>query len=322
MKDPLRDKQGRRRSDAPPQKSDKPKPGGYTLSERDYRVLQVLHLCGGRLTTPILFRFLKRERLYKNIKSLQKRLKELRQELLLIDWPPEQFLTNRPWENPLVHQITPKAVTLLKERGLWFKNAPSPKGFYKHQLMVSCAYASYWLDALDAGLQFVPQHLLQFQKIIRPGEKGVYIKPDAMMLIYLEDGKPRLVFFEADRDTEAGYSENDEVASWTRKVRRYQWLIDDGTYRKYIEVPEECRAQVHALTVSHLMKDRILKEVARFYPKKCSFIFVHATDAFGYVFRPPKVVPILSAIWERYNVDAFRFITPQQDPVHSEIAPI
>jgi hypothetical protein len=319
MKDPLKDKQGRRRSSAPVQPSDKPKPGGYTLNDRDLRLLQFLHLAGGRLTTPILFRFAKREGLYRNIKSLQKRLKEWRQELRLTDWPPEQFLTIEPWANPLVHQITLEGKKVLQDAGLYFDKAPSPRGFYKHQLMVACAYACYWLDALDNDLPFVPQHLLTFNKITVNNKRVI---PDAMFMICLQDKKPRLIFFEADRDTEAGYSEDEEAQSWTRKIKAYKSLISDGLYRQFVEVPDECRAQLHVLTVSHLMKDRILKEVARAYQKDCKYIFVHATPSFGIVFRPPKNIEVLSAVWERHNASAFRFVTPQQEPVHSEIAPI
>ena len=300
----LRDTVGRRRRNAKRQPTTP-----LTLSTRDIELLSFIHRFGGMLTTPIIARYAKVAGIYRNPYSVEKRLRDLYHETGYIDRPIEQRQIEYPERFPLVHRISEAGERYLKDKGLFLDNAPKPWGTYRHNMMLSCLYASYYISALEHGFGFTPQHELPHISIVVDGQK---VTPDAVFKLSVS-GKEILVFLEADRATEAGHSTDDKRKTWGRSVEQYQKVIGHKLYKQHYGVSPNCGAQVHVVTISHSMKDKILRQVARVYPDGCSYFFLNVSDAFGDITHPPKYMDMLTTRWERWKHLPFLYVDNHGD---------
>lgn len=271
------------------------------LTELDVHLFAFLHRHGGRLPTSYIHNF-------RGLKSLQVtsvRLKNLaRAGYLSRPW--QQFETKDPEYNELVHELTPKALDILKEKGMFSEYAPTMNGAFKHQVMLSCVSASFELNTLDTDIYYVSQIAL-LDRIKRDHQielDGDKFTPDEVFALQI-DGKEILCFLEIDRGTEATRSENFARKSWTRSIKQYRQLIGHKHYKERFGV--EGGALLIVITISKFKEDGILEVVKEEYESGCNYILVHHLPEFGRLFHPPLVLNLLTHPYRRYNNTPFTF---------------
>lgn len=312
MEKDRRDKLARRRRNSVRQPE-----GNTVLQASDIEILQFIHLYGGMLSTDIIFEYARQRGLYRNKTFLSRRLKVLYHNTGLIDRPKQQRMIERPERFPLIHRVSDKGEEFLKERGLFSEHAPRPNGAYNHQMMTACIYACYFLNAREQGMTFVPQHEF-FEENQAPfaiNVEGKPVSPDAIFLLKPKDaeGNERriVVFLEVDRATEPGYSSDDKRKSWGRSVDQYKYIIGQRgsaqPYKDHYRLHPATGAQVHVVTTSPAMKNKIMKQVERVYPNGCTHFFLHATEQFGEITHAPKYFNILNVSWDRFNNPPFSY---------------
>lgn len=276
----------------------------HIVEPRDIRWLAFLHRHGGRLPTSYLHDATKDT--HKSKDYTLERLKILYQELKLIDRPFQQFETLDPRQNELVHEISPTGLTLLKQEGLYSKYAPSMKGAFKHQVMLSCVSASFEINARDRGYTYTPQH-----EILEKVEQDHHIKlptdnftPDEVFMLTI-DGKSVLLFLEIDRGTEPTETGEMNRKSWSRSIRQYRQLIGHKLYKEHFGV--DCGALLLVVTISKAKQDGILKAIEAEYNGPCNYMLVHHLTEFGREFHPPLLLDMLGVKWQRAGHPPFSF---------------
>lgn len=274
----------------------------YHVTPRDIAWLSFLHRHGGRLPTSYIHDLTKAE--FTCFEKTSRRLKNLYHELRLIDRPFQQFETLDPRRNELVHEASPTGLELLKEEGLYSDYAPSPKGAFKHQLMLSCVSASFELNARAKGYAYTPQHkvlerLGHDHTIDIDGDKFV---PDEVFMLNI-DGKELLIFLEIDRGTEPTESEA-KRKSWKQSIGQYRKLIGHKLYKERFDVT--CGALLMVVTISPAKQAGILKVVQDQFDGSCNYILVHNLPEFGRVFHPPELLDMLGVEWTRCGYPAFK----------------
>lgn len=283
---------------------------GHTIiNDRDIALLTFIHEYGGMLTNDIIFRYAETTGLYTSRASLSRRLKELYHEAGILDRPFQQRNIEFPNRYNLVHRVSEEGEALLKARHLFSLYVPRPYGAYQHQMMTACLYASYRIHAKEAGITFTPQHTLlaKSKKSISIPIDTRFVTPDALFMLTIE-GKHVLIFLEVDRATEPGHSTDDKRKSWGRTIEEYQTIFGEKRYKEHYGVPQTCAAQVHVVTIHHVMHQKILKQIERVFPNGCPYILVHASTAFGQISHPPSYMPMLSVSWDRAGHTPFRFV--------------
>jgi len=295
----LKDGLQRRRRNAPRQPV-----RSITLNERDINILTFIHLYGGMLTTDIIFKYATINGLYKSKQALSLRLKEMYHDGGYLDRPTQQRQIEYPERYNLVHRVSEKAELELKARRLFSDKAPRPYGAYQHQMMTACLYASYYLSALEHGFGFMPQHKLPHPTIVIDGKN---VTPDALFMLTVE-GKNILIFLEADRATEAGHSDDDKRKSWGRSVEQYKKIIGDKLYKDHYQVPPNCGAQVHVVTINFTMQQKILRQIQRVFPQGCTYILTHTSIAFGDNSHPAPYIDMMKTIWDRWGHNEFTYL--------------
>lgn len=274
----------------------------HFVTPRDITWLAFLHRHGGRLPTSYLHDYTKAN--YTCFEKSSERLKTLHHELRLIDRPFQQFETLDPRCNELVHEASQLALDLLKEQGLYSDYAPSPRGAFKHQLMLSCVSASFELNSIDRGYKYTPQHELlervgHDHTIDIEGDKFV---PDQVFMLTI-DGKDLLIFLEIDRGTEPTESEA-KRKSWKQSIGQYQKLIGGKLYKERFNVT--CGALLMVVTISPAKQAGILKVVHDSFDGRCNYILVNNLPEFGRIFHPPRLLDMLGAEWSRCGYPPFK----------------
>lgn len=274
----------------------------HHVTQRDIDWLSFLHRHGGRLPTSYLHDLTKAE--FVNHTKSSDRLKILHHELRLLDRPFQQFETLDPRKNELVHEASPLALDLLKDQGLYSDYAPSPRGAFKHQLMLSCVSASFELNAREKGYKYTPQHELlervgHDHTVDIEGDKFV---PDEVFMLSI-DGKDLLIFLEIDRGTEPTESEA-KRKSWTQSIGQYRKLIGHKLYKDRFNV--SCGALLMVVTISPAKQAGILKVVNDTFNGPCNYILVHNLPEFGRIFHPPTLLNMLGAEWSRCQYPPFK----------------
>lgn len=267
------------------------------LQPRDIGWFSFLHRHGGRLPTSYLYQLTKET--HTNLQRASERMKDLARNGYLTR-PFQQFETADPEYNELVHELTPKAIEVLKAEGLYSERVPSPHGAFKHQVMLSCLTSSFELGAKDRGFAFIPQHKLGDPVITIDGDR---VAPDGIFMLKI-DGKELLVFLEVDRGTEATSSENLNRKSWKRSIKQYKRLIRDGLYKEHFGVT--CGALLLVVTISDAKVSGIKKVIADELGA-CNYVLLHSIPEFGRIFHPPKIIDILSVKWKREGHGDFSF---------------
>jgi hypothetical protein len=254
------------------------------IKNSDIDIFHFIHIHGGRLPTT----FIHGTR-GGHLQSLQVRLKRFYNKGYLAR-PFQQQETIDPEYNQLIHELTPKSESLLKERGLFHENAPSPHGAFKHQVMLSCLSASFHLEA---GEKYVPQYTLPNVSLV--------MRPDEVFALKYD--KPPVIFLEADRGTEITRTENLDRKSWSRTIRQYRDLLLSRDFEAYGYE----RAIVLIATISEAKVQGILSVIAEEFPNGCSNIMVASFPEFGRAFKPPKVLDVMNMYWYRSGYPAFKF---------------
>lgn len=307
MFDPHTDSIGRRRP------ASKRKPTGDTehVNERDLDILAWVHAMGGMQSTETIFEYAVRKGHYKPqpnstrpMQMVQKRLYELyHNEGLYERAQVQKKLINARYYH-VVHTVSKKGLELLKERGLYYPNAPRAHGWFEHQKMSACLYSSFFLNCMDAGIPFTPQHELKGEPHLTVTmERDRKLIPDAVFTF--NPGSELLVFLEADRGTEPG-----KTTGMRKNVRdnilEYKQVIGKELYKEHFGV--DCKAVVLIVTTKDTMKEKILAHIAEIFPNGCSYIAVHQTDSFGMEYNNKTYIDLLGTSWERWKYPPIRFI--------------
>jgi len=280
-----------------------------TLHERDIKILEFIHLYGGMLSTDIIWQFAKTTGVYKNRMSMTERLKRLWHDLGVLERPVEQTEVRYPDRYHLIHRVSEKGEEELKARHLFSPYAPRPWGTYKHNMLNACVYASYYINALKAGITMVPQHVL-LAGLKRDASIVIddkVVKPDTLFMLIINE-KQVLVFLEIDRATESGHSSDDKKKSWGRSVKEYQKIIGEKRYKEHYHVPPTCGAQVHVVTTKFTMQQKILREVARVSPKGCAYILTNTCVETGEDTHSTPYLNMLGVVWDRHGYQPFQFL--------------
>lgn len=224
-----------------------------------------------------------------------------------INRPTAQVATLDPRFNELVHEISQKGIEVLKDEGLYSAYAPTMKGSFKHQVMLSCISASFELNARQHGYIYNPQHVL----LERLGNDH-HIKlnsgnftPDEVFMLTV-DGKSLLLFLEVDRGTEPTESDSLVRKSWTRSIAQYCELIGEKKYQSRFGVA--CGAFLLAVTVSPAKQKGILKAVEKEFNGPCSYILTHHLPEFGFYFHPPLLLDMMGVHWQRCGHPPFTLL--------------
>jgi hypothetical protein len=264
------------------------------VNDRDVEILTFIHLHGGMLTTDIIFQYAKTNGLYQNHASLSRRLKELYHDAGVLDRPVGQRQIAHPERYPLVHRVSEKGELALKARNRLSAYAPRPWGPYRHNMLNACVYASYALNAQDAGITLTPVDNRR-------------VKPDTLFMLTI-NGKHVLVFLEIDRATESGHADDDKRKSWGRSVKEYQQIIGEKRYKQHYDVPATCGAQVHVVTTQFAMQQKILREIERVFPQGCPYILTHTCGEAGEETHPVPYLNMLGVAWARHGHGTFQYL--------------
>jgi Replication-relaxation len=277
----------------------------HHVTDRDLEWLSFLHRHGGRLPTSYLHESSKHT--HKCRYRAQIRLRDLFNEMKLIDRPFQQFETLDPRYNELVHEVSPKGLAVLKDENLYSDYAPTMRGSFKHQVMLSCVSASFELNARQYGFVYTPQHVL-LERLGKDHKielaKDVFTPDEVFMLS--KDGKNLLIFLEIDRGTEPTESDNKRRKSWTRSVAQYREFIGHKQYKSRFGV--DCGALLMVVTVSAAKQAGILDAVAKEFDGPCNYILTHYLPEFGRQFHPPKLLDMLAVGWKRYQHPDFKLV--------------
>jgi hypothetical protein len=275
--------------------------------------LRFIHLFGGYSTTELVYQYARLEGI-----TRQKARTYITDILLnramyhnhgVIEQPQEQFSVRNPYSHNrlnhgifLVYKVSEYGEQVLKETGLWNEYAPKAHGWYKHQMMTACMYQIFYLAARKTDIPFTPQHRLKPRESFIAVPPKVKVFPDAMFVMHL--ARPFLFFLEMDRGTERG-SRKSKRKTWGKSIEYYRKILEYGLYLDNLDLPEDHRTFLIAMTVDATMHSRILKRIEAVYEDtngKCPQILVTTTRAFGprpTDHFPPKYFNVLATLWER-----------------------
>lgn len=297
-------------------------PRDYTPTPNAEKVLEFIHLFGGMSTTPIIQKWRELTGLYKQKENASEKsaphqsLKTLLRDLFnggYIDRPKTQMNFYRPRRFPLVHRVSLKGEDYLKSKRLFSAHAPKPWGTYEHNMLTACIYQGYYLNALEAGFSFEPQHTFV------PAHGGTpsftinerKVTSDVLFSLGIKD-KNILIFLEIDRGTEVGSTKNQDRKSYGRSAEEYYEFIGRGSaieklYKSHFKLAPTHGAQVHFVTTSVSAQLRMLGQVARIHNKECPYFLAttcletgEETHAIGYI-------PMLDTEWNRHGMGPFVF---------------
>lgn len=278
----------------------------YQVTERDISWLSFIHRHAGRLPTSFLYHH--SIHTHSNYTKAQQRLTVLFNELKLLSRPQQQFDANgRHYYHEMIHELSPKGIELLKDIGEYSEYAPSMRGSFPHQILLSCISASFELSARNVYYLYTPQHKIleavgHDHRIDLDGDK---FTPDEVFMLTI-DGKNVLIFLEIDRGTEPTESENEKRKSWKRSVAQYKKLIGEKKYKELFGVT--CGALLMVVTSSQAKKDGILRAVANEFDGKCNYILVHHIPDFGCAFYLPKPQNMMKVEWARCGHPPFKLL--------------
>lgn len=310
---PLRDTLGRRRRRSPRQ----PKGKQIQIFEQDLDILQWIHERGMQPKDNI-FEYAKRRGFYTTKNALNHRLEPLYNELGIYMYPKGQnrLLLNRYYSDVIAASSAVAkdadgntlpgiaGTKLLQKHDRYTKYGLRPVGWFEHQKMTCSLYSSYEFSCEDHGLIFTPQHVICERvghgSSIMLGTRK--LRPDAVFHVAFPTlKKEMLIFLEADRDSEGADVEDPDTESIKSKYEKYAELIPTGKYKEYYGVPEYCGAQVHFVTTTKQMENRTLKNLLEKWTdgKGCSWFLTHTTPAFGEVYYPYTVLPMVPVTWHR-----------------------
>jgi len=219
---------------APPQ----PLAKAIVLTESDIDIFHAIHT-HGPLPTNYLYRFSGKT----SYKEFQHRLTRLFNGGK--DGP--GYLT-RPWQQfnsfyaryqPIIYDLSPRAIEELKDRGLWSEYLKRTDGFL-HRFMGACISASVDLECRKRHYTFIPTHEIFDSRECRRKELSLplsngnakQIEPDNLFGIRFPDGKTRYCIIEIDRNTESVKRSVSDQNSFAKKIHAYLEVLRADQHAK------------------------------------------------------------------------------------------
>jgi hypothetical protein len=282
------------------------------LGERDFRYFEVLER-HGPLPSTYLHAFTKH--LARNYKFHQQRLTELFNEDntphqgFYLDRPEQQYASINARYQPMAYELTGYGVQALRHNAIPRQMWESPNGPYLHRFMTACITASIELACLDLGFKYLSQADIFSHHKCPPELKeaehplgltcgdGVIIPDQLFGIDY--GGKYRFFALEADRKTETIVSTKAIAKSFAAKLRRYEHVLQNQTYRDVWGIPA---LTVMVVTVSEAHKLNMIEQVDRsIHEDKIAARFLFKSmPAFGKYWTVPDIMAdILTDSWER-----------------------
>lgn len=295
------DSVGRRKRDAPPT------PSGDLKDPKKIHLdlAEIVHLYGGYITVDLLHRLAVIAGLTKQKSSsyVSMRVCEMKNNLGLLRPAEEIDCLKDRYQHPSLLKITDKCTRLLQETGRYSEFAPSPHGWFKHQMMTATLYQMFQISAHNSGIAFIPQHQLKLREphIWVNRLKAIKVIPDMVFMLEYSDHSA-LIFLEIDRGTEKGVKTGHKT--WGKSIKYYQQIFKKELYKQILDAPKDHHAYLVTVTTSSLMHRKILKTIARYYKNGSAFLLTHSTRAFGPLptdFYPPRFIDMLDVIFDRHE---------------------
>lgn len=325
-------------------------------------ILLFLHLYGGHSTTSIIFKYLQLQEIYKPrkkelapsskaTKSLNRALNDLfdggyvdRYEAQMAGWRPRAF--------PVETSINQKGEEALVKLDLFNPYAPNPWGSYEHNKVNAEYYQCYYLNALELGWTFEPQHDFMrrvFGEPIRPKGKhygqAYYVRPyfevpdkrrnpktgdleDFMRKVYTDtlfrfgndQGIYVTVHLEADRGWEAA-NPTQRLPEGMRDRKTYKGSASDYAdfiaskrYKDWYKLGKNNGAQVHFITTKEQKQYTMLGKVAEVMPNGCPWFLTRYAWETGEAVRPMRYANVLGSNFMRF--DGFKVDGRSREPIY------
>ncbi|MCB0055399.1 MAG: replication-relaxation family protein [Caldilineaceae bacterium] len=290
-----------------------------TPTDRDLLLFEKIHR-HGPLSTPYLVAY--SQALRRSTKRAKERLTDLFNEDNTphngpyLTRPFQQFETLDARQNDLVYDLSPQAITLLKEQSVWSELAPNPSGSWKHTFMTACITASVELATLQTRHV---RYIFQDEILARSGSRlhfpvtiaGITksLIPDALFgLEYTDtDGKKyyRFFFVEADRSTEPNQANTLERKSYARTLMQYREFVGKGLYKEALGLT--AGVLVLNVTTSKLRERNLLRLTEEeFKSGGSNYLLFQSAPAFGRYFKPPHILTdLFEKPWQRAGREPF-----------------
>lgn len=301
MRSSTHDAIGRRHREAPVATGKRVAP-----TERDVLWFEKIHR-HGPLATPYLLAYSKLLR--RSDTRAKDRLTDLFNE---DDTPHGGTYLARPWQQfetldarhkDLVYDLTPQALRLLREAGLYRRYAPHPSGSWKHRFMVAAITASIELATLrtenvrylfqDEILARVERPLSFPVSIVHGGKSASrQLIPDALFGLEYREGEKRYYRFflvEADRSTEPGVASTLDRKSYTRTILEYREFVGKGAYKEALGLSAGLLA-LHVTTSELRLRHLLALTESLCGTGGNNYMLYRAAPEFGRYFKPPDVL--------------------------------
>ena len=205
--------------------------------------------------------------------------------------PAQQFATLDARCQQLVYDVSPRAVTALREAGRYRGTAPRTSGrCWKHDHMVACVCASIELATLREPDRY--GYIFHDEVVARLGRAffhvdGIKVTPDRWGGIrYLTRGGVILFALEADCATEPHHSRA-KRKTLARNVSRYEAWITQGQYKK--DLGTSGGIVVLNVTVNEQrMRNMIAAAEGVLAGGKAPYLLYARVPGFGPVYKPPR----------------------------------
>jgi Replication-relaxation len=275
------------------------------------RVLDILHklFIHGALSNAMLHQLVAPQTSFTGGEGFTKHTKLMsRNPNLLIGKPIEQKIGADANYRPLVYDITPKGIQVLRDFGritaqeIKWRSRMSFKRT-QHDMMVAYLTASAELGAKQDGARFIPwTEMLAHEKCpqkTRDAKRPLDIQvsdtiltPDAIFGI--EKNGFEFYFLEGDRATESVRSV--KRSSFGEKLERYREIFRDHLYKTHFGIPN---ARMLTVTISDTHMDDIMEYIEETYNSGTKpFCFKAISLLNPYINKPPATGHIYSEPWK------------------------
>jgi hypothetical protein len=285
-------------------------------TERDLLWFEKLHR-HGPLATPYLLAY------SRILRRCDTRAKDRLTDLFNEDETPHGgAYLSRPWQQfatldaryqDLVYEITPHALRVLKEEGLYSAYGPHPSGSWKHRFMVAAITASIELATLrHESIRYIFQdeilaradRPLSFPVTITQGGTTAtkQLIPDGLFGLEYTDGDKRYYRFfliEADRSTEPGAASTLDRKSYTRTILEYREFVGRGLYKEALGLSAGLLT-LHVTTSELRLRNLVELTQSLSGSGGNNYMLFKAAPEFGRYFKTPDVLyRLFEEGWQR-----------------------
>lgn len=280
----------------------KPTPTGKSLkiTENDLRIFTALER-HGILPSSILHHFHGAPN-YVNTKVRLTQLAHEKPEGLssqTLIRPSQQENTKYYLSNFMFYQLSPVGRAVLASEGL-SEEPIRPTGGFAHMMMISAVTASIELRAREAGIEYIPGHVI----LERSGATLGWDKkltPDQLFALKYPGGQYVAYMLECDRGTEqVSFSNNRKT--YEGNYRHYKDFVGSGLYKSHYGL--KCPMRVLNVMNSGARMVSYMNLIT-----SCPYMLFQTVDGFGTSFRSPKYMPqLLSGEWLRSGYEGMSII--------------